>query len=215
LGRILVAASADKDNKAAVKDPVDPDHAAKMAKGLDLFKKEVRGVLTQKCLRCHGGKKTESEFDLVDRNLLLKGGLLGPAIIPGKAKDSLLYKLIAHAKPPHMPHNATKLPAETLARIAAWIDLGAPYDQPLVARDDQTAWTRKVLSDEARQFWSFQPLRKTEPPPVKDSSWVRTPAERGRDQAQFSRLASPAHPPRLFRPDRPATIAGRYREVRQ
>src|SRR5215472_3871402 len=57
--------------------PLDKDHAAKMARGLEVFKKHVRPVLVQTCLRCHGGKKTESEFDLVDRAGLLKGGSAG------------------------------------------------------------------------------------------------------------------------------------------
>src|SRR5262245_7783633 len=36
-----------------------PDHAARMAKGLELFKKEVRPLIETKCLRCHGGKDVE------------------------------------------------------------------------------------------------------------------------------------------------------------
>jgi len=31
---------------------------------------------------------------------------------------------------------------------------------------------------EGRQFWSFQPVRKVEPPTVKDSAWARTPIDR-------------------------------------
>src|SRR5262249_12187197 len=69
---------------------LDPEHAAKMAKGLDLFKKHVRPLIESKCLRCHGGTKVESELDLSDRDHLIKGGLHGPAIVPGKSKDSLL-----------------------------------------------------------------------------------------------------------------------------
>src|SRR5713101_779270 len=64
---------------------VPKDHAAKMAKGLEVFKKHVRPVLMQKCLRCHGGKHVRSEFNLADREGLLKGGLIGPAIVAGKA----------------------------------------------------------------------------------------------------------------------------------
>src|SRR5271165_5935759 len=81
---------------------VSADHAAKMAQGLELFKKHVRPILEQRCLRCHGGKSVESELDLTDRDGLIKGGLGGPAIVAGKAKDSLLIKLISHARDPHM-----------------------------------------------------------------------------------------------------------------
>ena len=44
-------------------EPVSPEHAAKMAKGLDLFKKSVRPILTGRCLKCHGGESVESELD--------------------------------------------------------------------------------------------------------------------------------------------------------
>ena len=169
------ALAADTKPPAA---PPDRDHAAKMARGLELFKKHVRPVLIQSCLRCHGGKKTESEFDLVDRAGLLKGGTAGPAVIPGKARASLLYKLITHQKEPNMPEGGRKLSDATLEHIAAWIDLGAPYDRPLLEKDRVTAWTRKLIPDEARQFRSFQPLRRPALPAVRDEGWVRTPIDR-------------------------------------
>ena len=34
-------------------------------------------------------------------------------------------------------------------RRQKWIDLGAPYDKPFLAKDDETAWTRKVVPAEA------------------------------------------------------------------
>jgi Protein of unknown function (DUF1549)/Protein of unknown function (DUF1553)/Planctomycete cytochrome C len=164
--------------KPAVQQPLDRDHATKMKRGLDLFKNQVRLVLTKRCLRCHGGKRTESEFDLSDRAGLLRGGTRGPAVLPGKPKDSLLYKLINHKAEPFMPEGSTQLPNESLRQIADWIDLGAPYDRPLIDKDVATAWTRKAIPDEARQFWSFRPLAKVTPPVVKDSLWARTPVDR-------------------------------------
>src|SRR5439155_23540247 len=83
---------------------LDEDHAEKMARGLEIFKQQARPVLVERCLRCHGGKKTEAEFDLSDRDRLLRGGSAGPAILAGNANDSLLYKLITQAREPHMPH---------------------------------------------------------------------------------------------------------------
>jgi cytochrome c553 len=158
---------------------VEKDHAAKMARGLEIFKQQVRPVLSQRCLKCHGGKDTESEFDLSDRQGLLRGGTSGPAVLVGNARDSLLYKLISHAKEPHMPHNAAKLKDDVITQIAAWIDSGAPYDEPLVAAKSLgPSWTQKTVPDEARRFWSFQPLRHTGPPQVKNETWCRTAVDR-------------------------------------
>src|SRR5690349_12039873 len=79
---------------------VDPDHAAKMAKGTELFKSSVRELLAKKCQTCHSGERVEGEFDLGTRESLLKGGPGGPAVVPGDHKKSLLYQLVAHQREP-------------------------------------------------------------------------------------------------------------------
>jgi mono/diheme cytochrome c family protein len=154
--------------------PLDKDHAEKMAKGLDIFKKHVRPVLVQQCLECHGGDQFEGELDLSDRDRLLKGGNSGPAFVSGDAKTSLLFTMVSHDKKPFMPYKQPKLSAEKLQQFAAWIDNGAPYDAPLIKRDDATAWTRKVIGPEARQHWAFHPLKNAEPPDVNDVKWSKT-----------------------------------------
>jgi hypothetical protein len=180
LGVLVFAAASAAQQKT--EQPLDPEHAAKMTKGLDIFKKHVRPVLVQQCLKCHGGKeKIEADFDLSDRPALLKGGTSGPAVLIGKGRDSLLFKLISHTREPYMPESRPKLPAETIAHIAAWIDNGAPYDDPLVTRKPKERWTEKRIPDDARKFWSFQPLRRVEPPEATDretASWGKTPMDR-------------------------------------
>ena len=121
---LLLSAAVLGQNQTPPPKDLDPEHAAKMVKGLELFKKHVKPLIESRCLRCHGGQKVESELDLSDRDSLVKGGLHGPAIVPGKSKDSLLVKLVNHQKDPFMPKNGDKLPAESLRHIAAWIDLG-------------------------------------------------------------------------------------------
>src|SRR4029077_11870250 len=75
---------------------VPPEHAAQMAQGLDLFRQHVKPLLAERCLKCHGGAKIKGDFDLNTREGLLKGGSDGPAIIPGKSKQSRLVKLVRH-----------------------------------------------------------------------------------------------------------------------
>ncbi|HEV8062011.1 MAG TPA: DUF1549 domain-containing protein, partial [Gemmataceae bacterium] len=156
----------------------DAAHPEKMARGLELFQKQVQSVLTSSCLRCHGGKSTESGFDLSDRDKLLKGGDNGAAILPGNGKDSLLFKLAAHEKEPHMPHNGKKLSSETLGFLKDWIDLGAPYSRSLLeVKAAEAAWTQKVVTTHDRDFWSFQPLQAAKAPKVKQAAWCQTPID--------------------------------------
>lgn len=173
-GIALIAASLFAQGK----DPVDPDHAAKMTRGLEIFKQHVKPVLVKNCLGCHGGQETESGFDLNDRPGLLKGGDAGPAVLPGNAKDSYLYKLITHAREPRMPYKKGKLAEQQVAHIAAWIDLGAPYDAPLFEKKKGPSWTETKVAADMRDFWSFQPLRRVEPPAVKNGAACRTPIDR-------------------------------------
>ena len=148
---------------AQPKEKVDPDHVAKIAKDTELFKTSVRGILQAKCVKCHSGERLEGELDMNTREALLKGGARGPALVSGDHKKSLLYQLTAHQKEPHMPHERAKLADADIAKIAEWIDLGAPYDKPFVAIDE-TAWTKKVTPAEAKKHWAYQPLSSTKPP---------------------------------------------------
>jgi hypothetical protein len=175
---LLVSSVASGQAKKAP-EPIAADHAEKMVKGLDLFKKHVKPIFDAKCLRCHGGKMIESGFDLSDREGLLKGGQIGSSVVPGKSKESQLVKLILHVKEPHMPDGDPKLPDAAIARIIEWIDLGAPYDNPLVASKLKgKSWTERTLPASAKQWWSFEPLKKIALPSVKDQAWCRNSIDR-------------------------------------
>jgi len=152
---------------------VPPDHARRMQEGLALFKEHVRPALVRYCLDCHGGEATKGEFDLSDRKPLMDSGA-----IEGGAEDSQLYALITHADEPHMPKKGAKLPAATIAQIARWIDLGAPYDRPLVDRADGEPARAPTFTAAERNFWAFRPLATVTPPTVKGAAWTRTPVDR-------------------------------------
>src|SRR5262249_12322349 len=117
---LLLAPVADAPGSPETKDAPkdDPEHAAKMAKGTELFKSHVRGLLQSKCLKCHSGEKIEGEFDMGTRESLVKGGGRGAAVVPGDHKKSLLWQLTAHEKEPHMPHERPKLADADIARLA-------------------------------------------------------------------------------------------------
>ena len=162
---------------AAADGPIPADHAPAMARGLELFKSGVRDVLIKNCLDCHGGKATKGDFDLSTREALLREGAEGPNVAPGKGAESRLYRLVAHLEKPAMPQKAAKLPDDQIRRIARWIDAGAPYDRPLVGGLAEKK-DRGTVTDADRDFWSFRPLTRPEPPKVGDASWCRTDVDR-------------------------------------
>ncbi len=136
--------------------------------GKVLFTKYIRPLLESQCLSCHGaGQVKRSGFDLSTREGLLHGGETGPAVLPGHASDSALYKRVKHEIQPGMPFQATQLSEEQVARIADWINAGAPYDGPL---DVKAA--RRIST-----HWAFQAPKKPPVPVVKNASWVRNPID--------------------------------------
>ncbi|EAQ78018.1 PSD1 and planctomycete cytochrome C domain-containing protein [Blastopirellula marina] len=148
---------------------ISPKHATEMKAGLDLFRSSVGQTLASSCLKCHGGESVKADFDLSTRDKLLASGY----VEQGDAANSYLMALLRHDEEPHMPLRAEKLSDEKIAAIAQWIDLGAPYDKPLVDAAKPTA----ADQDKASDFWSLQPLATIAPSAV-TSDWVKSPIDR-------------------------------------
>jgi len=73
---------------------------------------------------------------------MLKGGELGPAIVPGKASESLLFQSAIHDSDSEMPPKGNKVGAvnlspEELALLKLWIDQGAKAGEK---KAQQIAW---------------------------------------------------------------------------
>ena len=147
--------------------------------GINLFQQHLREILSHRCLSCHGGDSKESDFDLSTRESLLLGGTRGPAIVPGDATASLLYKLAARLEEPHMPEEGEALSVEELRWLATWIDAGSPFDKPLLDPDaDRGPWTLRKAVPEANSWWSFQPLTNPSiPAPLDPLHWCRNPID--------------------------------------
>ena len=95
----FAVAADDATKTAASADPAFPDSA------IEFFEKEVRPVLSNRCLECHGNGKDEPKggLSLKTRQATLKGGDTGPAVVPGKLKESLLISAIEYGDLYQMP----------------------------------------------------------------------------------------------------------------
>ena len=115
------------------------------------FAKEVEPILEQRCIQCHGDKQQLSGLRVDSLNALLQGGAHGPAVLPGDADNSLLYRHVAGAAEPRMPFGSTLNPAE-IATLKNWIDAGAPWPKG----------TDKAAAKP--QWWAFQDPVRHDPP---------------------------------------------------
>jgi mono/diheme cytochrome c family protein len=139
-----------------------------------LFVEKVRPVLETQCFACHGGKLKQAGFSMATRELLLRGSDNGPVIVPGDANGSLLVKKIKHEHDPGMPYQGRKLSDEVIAEIVAWIDAGAPYDQPLNA---EVANRKASIERPGSDHWAFKLPQRAPIPVVKNKAWVRNPID--------------------------------------
>ncbi len=136
------------------------------------FESSVRPILKAHCWHCHGEDDQEVKGGLDTRlaRFLLKGGDSGPAVVPGKHSESLLYERMAAGE---MPPGKKKVSSAELETIAAWIDAGAPVARP----EPEKLTDADAFTDEERAHWSLQPIRRPPVPAVQHSELVRTPVD--------------------------------------
>jgi len=148
--------------------PADPT-----PEGVAYFEKEVRPLLVEKCLKCHGPKKQESGLRLDSRAAVLKGGDGGPAVVPGKADAGTLLAAVRHAGETTMPPGG-KLTAAQIAALAKWVEGGAAWPAEATAAPARTPG----ITAEDRRHWAFQPVADPPAPAVRDAAWPRTDIDR-------------------------------------
>ncbi|HEV2666228.1 MAG TPA: DUF1553 domain-containing protein, partial [Blastocatellia bacterium] len=108
---------------------------------------------------------------------MLKGGASGrPAIVPGDPEKSLLIKAIRHTDAKLQMPMGGKLPDQVIKDFEAWVKMGAPA--PRGSSPTAASNYPSYNFDEARKFWSFQPLKDRQPPKVKNTAWVKSPIDR-------------------------------------
>ena len=99
------------------------------------YKKDIKPLIEKACVSCHGPKKRpKGKFRIDTRELALKGGSEGVAIIPGKSKKSpvsyfITDQVVDYEMPPtDKREKYPKLTKKQIALFLAWIDQGAKYD---------------------------------------------------------------------------------------
>ena len=130
---------------------------------------QAAAVMKQNCLACHGAAKM-SKLDLRTRETMLAGGERGPAIEPGKAASSRLYRMVAGLDKPSMPPGRALSP-DQVEIIRLWIDAGAPVAAtaaPEATDPSADAALAKLeerpITAEERRYWAFRPPLRNEPP---------------------------------------------------
>ena len=154
-----------------------------------------------------------SGLDLSTRESMLRGGEKGPAIVPGKAEASRLYRRVAGLEKPAMPlAPLPPLTPQEVAVLKSWIDQGAqwgPADNTKLdvvaapptkkAGNDKPAaggygkdYQEKAITAEDRKWWAFQKPVRHPIPNVANARWRANPIDAFIKQALDRKGLQPA-----------------------
>jgi hypothetical protein len=151
------------------------------------YERQIKPILTETCLECHGEERRKGGLSLASYLDALDGGRSGAVIRPGDGAGSLLVHRITGEIEPQMPRDELPLAPEEVALIKLWIDQGAratpaappapqPWEAPLALERPHVpearwpAWTAPI----DRYVSTYLAGRGVaEPPLVSDAAFAR------------------------------------------
>ncbi|MFM2094241.1 MAG: hypothetical protein RIS70_1365 [Planctomycetota bacterium] len=161
-----------EDGKATESAPLPPATPEQ----LEFFESKIRPILVEHCYECHAAdaKKVQAGLRLDSRAGLLRGGDSGPALVVGKAEESLLIQAVRW-KSLEMPPRG-KLSDTQVQYLVDWVAQGAAWPsadagKPAIAETTaaETDW-QQVRA----QHWAWQPPVRPTPPEVQQADWPKT-----------------------------------------
>ena len=116
------------------------------------FDREIRPLLQERCVECHGPKKVKANLRLDAKPHAVKGGESGPAFVAGDPAKSLLFdRITTQDEDKKMPPKGEPLTSAQTEKIRQWIAEGAVWPENAA---DQAA-----RRDPRLDHWSVQPVR--------------------------------------------------------
>jgi hypothetical protein len=155
----------------AAEPPVDPADLA-------FFESKIRPLFIEHCQQCHGHAKQKAGLRLDSRTAILTGGDQGPAVVPGKPKESLLFKAVSYEHDELKMPPKNKLPAAKLADIERWIARGSVWPKEAASEGPSVRRGRFEITEKDREHWAFKPLSVSSIPSIRDARWASNPIDR-------------------------------------
>ncbi len=138
----------------------------------EFFESQVRPVLVEHCLACHGPKTQEAGLRLDSRAALVRGSDSGPVVDLENPSRSRLLIAIGYQDPDLQmpPAPAEKLPDKAVAALRQWIAAGASWPDEAGRGETQAA--------PEKPHWAFQPVGPVAIPRVENTEWPQSAIDR-------------------------------------
>jgi hypothetical protein len=150
----------------------------------------VEPLLDKQCLKCHAGVRQQGGLDLRSLDTILRGGVSGPEIVPGKPGESRILSYIVPKAEEHMPPDPKKqLTPEEIAVFKTWIAmLPVPKSKLATGKSTDNTWVADYLVDYRRSL----PKRDLLPPNITGSAAIDwfLQTDWQRDKAEPAHLSS-------------------------
>jgi hypothetical protein len=113
------------------------------------YQTEIKPLLAEKCYSCHGALEQESSLRLETRELMMRGGDSGAAIVPGHADRSLIIERMTADGFDRMPpiEQGAAMTAGQIDLIRQWIESGAETPP-------------ETIPPAPSEHWAFQPIQR-------------------------------------------------------
>lgn len=159
--------SLPEDQIALINRWIDQGAHVEISPSDDFFTRKVQPIFAKACYGCHSGSDPKAQFNLSIKEAALKGGVSGPAIIPGNSADSLLLRRVLGAGDTRqMPLAGKPLQPEQITILRQWIDEGAKWPD-----------TFQSQSATGPRHWAYVKPVKPPVPQVNDTTWGRNPID--------------------------------------
>ena len=137
--------------------------------------RDVLPIFQMRCVTCHGKRRQEGGLDLRTRASRLKGGVSGPAVIPGQPDESLLLeRVLSREMPPPdllMENNIRPPSSGEVELLRQWIAMGT------APAPEESGPSTAFVTDAERAFWSFQKPSRPSVPEVGRAELVQNPID--------------------------------------
>lgn len=160
---------------------------------VSFFTEQVRPILEDRCLRCHGGDKLRGGLSLANGAAFFAGGDTGSAIDLATHEDSTLLTAISFSDIELEMPPSGKLPAAEIEVLRQWVLSGAPWPGGEAGRLADTDSAEAVHDgpmtiEEGQDYWAYRAVVRPEVPGsdrVADPAWREHPV----DAFIYARLA--------------------------
>lgn len=139
---------------------------------VQFYEKEVKPLLEQHCLKCHGAEpKIKGELNLTTRGSVLAGGEGGAVYDPKKPENSRLLKGLDYSDPDFRMPPKGKLSDKDIATLAKWVKEGMPFPAgKLGVAQAHPKPKGGVVTEEAKKYWAYQPVKRPPVPAIKSAN---------------------------------------------